>query len=220
MLSRCRWRGCAPARGELGRHARGCAPARGELGRHATHYCITRHAASASDSTALLLHLYEEMLRIRLFEQRCVELFDRKFVKGTAHSCEGQEATAVGVCGAGLLTERDFVLSHHRGHGHVLAKGADMGRCLAELGGRRDGYCGGMGGSMHLADLSKGVLGANGVVGASLALGCGAGLAAKYEGKGRVAVAFFGDGASNQGLFHEASSPAPAPIAASHLRTS
>ena len=212
MLSRCRWRGCAPARGELGRHTRGCAPARGELGRHATHFCITRHAASASDSTPLLLHLYEEMLRIRLFEQRCVELFDRKFVKGTAHSCEGQEATAVGVCGGGLLTERDFVLSHHRGHGHVLAKGADMGRCLAELGGRRDGYCGGMGGSMHLADLSKGVLGANGVVGASLALGCGAGLAAKYEGKGRVAVAFFGDGASNQGLFLEASSPAPAPL--------
>ena len=199
--------------------------------RAAARYAST-HARSGAE---LQLHLYSEMARIRAFEHRVVDLFARKEIKGMAHSCEGQEATAVGVCAAGLLTDADYVLSHHRGHGHVLAKGADMyamqgpnpglgahhrpargwglapgllltrvrlaldrGRCLAELSGRRDGYCGGMGGSVHLADVSKGILGANGVVGASLGLGCGAGLAAKLEGEGRVAVAYFGDGASNQ----------------------
>lgn len=163
-------------------------------------FCST--TARSNIGADLYLHLYAEMARIRAFERRVVDLFSRKIVKGTAHSCEGQEATAVGVCN--ILSDDDYILSHHRGHGHVLAKGAHIGRCLAELSGRKDGYCGGLGGSMHLADISKGVLGANGVVGASLGLGCGAGLAAKLVGDGRVAVAYFGDGASNQGLFHEA----------------
>jgi 2-oxoisovalerate dehydrogenase E1 component len=142
------------------------------------------------------------MLRIRRFDERVRELFLEGTVKGTAHSCVGQEAIAVGACAA--LRDNDFVISHHRGHGHCLAKGAEMKRMMAELMGRIDGYCRGLGGSMHVADLSRNILGANGVVGAGIGLGTGAALAAQMRADGTAGIAFFGDGAANEGIFHEA----------------
>lgn len=145
--------------------------------------------------------VFEMMLRMRLFEQRTADLFAEGLVKGTAHSYVGQEAVAAAVCGT--LRQDDYVASNHRGHGHIIAKGADLDRMMAELMGRRDGYCGGLGGSMHIADLDLGILGANGIVGAAMPLATGAALAAKLKGTGQVAVAFFGDGAANQGVFHE-----------------
>ena len=144
---------------------------------------------------------YRTMARVRRFDQKIAELFEDGEIKGTAHSYVGQEAVAAGVCAN--LTGRDFIASHHRGHGHCIAKGADMGRMMAELMGRETGYCRGLGGSMHIADLDLRILGANGIVGASMPLACGAALAAKLRGEDSVVVAFFGDGASNQGVFHE-----------------
>lgn len=145
--------------------------------------------------------VFEMMLRMRLFEQRTADLFAEGLVKGTAHSYVGQEAVAAAVCAT--LRQDDYVASNHRGHGHIIAKGADLDRMMAELMGRRDGYCGGLGGSMHIADLELGILGANGIVGAAMPLATGAALAARLKGTGQVAVAFFGDGAANQGVFHE-----------------
>jgi 2-oxoisovalerate dehydrogenase E1 component len=141
------------------------------------------------------------MLRIRRFEERTAALFIEGTVKGTAHSYIGEEAIASAVC-ANLRTD-DYVGSYHRGHGHCIAKGASLPKMMAELMGRATGYCGGLGGSMHIASLELGILGANGIVGASMPLCVGAALAAKLKGAGQVAVAFFGDGASNQGVFHE-----------------
>jgi 2-oxoisovalerate dehydrogenase E1 component len=146
--------------------------------------------------------LWRTMWRIRRFDQRVRELFLEGVIKGTAHSCVGQEAVAAGACAA--LQPRDFIISHHRGHGHCLAKGAEMTRMMAELMGRIDGYCRGLGGSMHVADLERNILGANGVVGAGIGLGTGAALAAQQRGDGSVGIAFFGDGAANEGIFHEA----------------
>jgi 2-oxoisovalerate dehydrogenase E1 component len=150
--------------------------------------------------------LWRQMLRVRRFDERVRELFLDGVVKGTAHSCVGQEAIAAGACAA--LDEHDFIITHHRGHGHCLAKGADMGRMMAELMGRIDGYCRGLGGSMHVADLSRGILGANGIVGAGIGLGTGAALAARLRagdaGRMTCGIAFFGDGAANEGIFHEA----------------
>ncbi|MEM7695467.1 MAG: dehydrogenase E1 component subunit alpha/beta [Pseudomonadota bacterium] len=142
------------------------------------------------------------MHRIRAFEVRTKELFLAGEIKGTAHSSVGQEAIAVGACRA--LAPADFLLTHHRGHGHTLAKGADMAKMFAELLGRVDGYCGGLGGSMHIADLSNNILGANGIVGAGMGLGTGAALAEKLGKTGAIGIAFFGDGAANEGIFHEA----------------
>ena len=142
------------------------------------------------------------MLRIRRFEVRAKELFLAGEIKGTAHSSVGQEAIAVGACRA--LEPRDFLLTHHRGHGHTLAKGADMPRMFAELMGRAEGYCYGLGGSMHIADFNLRILGANGIVGAGMGLGTGAALAEKLNGSGAAGIAFFGDGAANEGIFHEA----------------
>ena len=156
----------------------------------------------ASLAAAELQGIYRTMLRIRTFEQRTAELFAEGLVKGTPHSYEGKEAVASAPCHN--LRPDDFIGSNHRGHGHCIAKGAQLGRMMAELMGRSTGYCGGLGGSMHIADLSLGILGANGIVGATMPLCSGAALAAKLSGTGRVAVAFFGDGASNQGVFHEA----------------
>ena len=121
-------------------------------------------------------------------------------IPGGVHAYIGQEAVAVGVCAA--LRRDDKITSTHRGHGHTIAKGADMKRMMAELFGRSTGYCHGKGGSMHIADFSVGMLGANGIVGGGLPIATGAALAAKLEGSDRVAVAFFGDGASNEGAFH------------------
>lgn len=156
-----------------------------------------KEALAAAD----LQGIYRTMLRIRTFEQRTAELFAEGLVKGTAHSYIGQEAVASAACRN--LRPDDFIGSNHRGHGHCIAKGAQLDRMMAELMGRSTGYCGGLGGSMHIADLSLGILGANGIVGATMPLCTGAALAAKLSGTGRVAVAFFGDGASNQGVFHE-----------------
>ncbi|GFE63178.1 alpha-ketoacid dehydrogenase subunit alpha/beta [Litoreibacter roseus] len=153
---------------------------------------------SGKDHLALL----EQMMLIRQFEVRAKELFLKGVIKGTAHSSVGQEAIAVGACHA--LEPHDFLLTHHRGHGHTIAKGADIGRMFAELMGKAEGYCGGIGGSMHIADFDLNILGANGIVGAGMGLGTGAALAAKLRGDGSVGIAFFGDGASNEGIFHEA----------------
>lgn len=153
-------------------------------------------------SSNTMLKLFETMLRIRLFEEKATELFKKGVIKGTAHSYAGQEAIAAGVCAH--LTQNDYVGSYHRGHGHCIAKGARPDRMLAELMGKASGYCRGLGGSMHVADLELNILGANGIVGATMPLGVGAAWAAKYRGAGAVSVAFFGDGAANQGVFHEA----------------
>jgi 2-oxoisovalerate dehydrogenase E1 component len=151
--------------------------------------------------TPTLERMYRDLVRVRRFDQRVIELFNQGVVKGTAHSCVGQEAIAVGACAA--LDEADFIVSHHRGHGHCIAKGADLARMMAELFGRATGYCGGLGGSMHIAALDRGILGANGVVGAGIGLGAGAALSAAIRRSGQVALSFFGDGAANEGIFHE-----------------
>lgn len=150
----------------------------------------------------VLRQIYTTMCRIRAFEEKTAELFKEGVVKGTAHSYIGEEAIASSVCAA--LKQGDYIASYHRGHGHCVAKGADLGRMMAELLGRKDGYCRGLGGSMHIADLDLNILGANGIVGAAMPLSTGAALASKLQGTDHVAVAFFGDGASNQGIFHEA----------------
>jgi 2-oxoisovalerate dehydrogenase E1 component len=150
---------------------------------------------------AELERLYVDMVRIRRFEERVVELFQAGLVKGTAHSYAGEEAIAVGACAH--LRKDDYVASYHRGHGHCIAKGAKTDRMMAELMGRATGYCQGLGGSMHVADMERNILGANGIVGAAMPLSVGAGLAIKLKGGDQVVIAFFGDGANNQGIFHE-----------------
>ena len=145
--------------------------------------------------------VYRTMLRIRRFDEGVTDLFKEGLVKGTAHSYVGQEAVAAGACAA--LTRADFVVSHHRGHGHCIAKGASLDKMMAELMGRVTGYCKGLGGSMHIADLELNILGANGIVGAGIGIGTGAALSNKLRGTGAVGVVFFGDGAANEGIFHE-----------------
>lgn len=145
--------------------------------------------------------IYRSMLRIRRFDEGVTDLFKEGLVKGTAHSYVGQEAVAAGACAA--LTKDDFVVSHHRGHGHCIAKGASLQKMMAELMGRVTGYCKGLGGSMHIADLELNILGANGIVGAGIGIGTGAGLSNKLRGSRAVGVVFFGDGAINEGIFHE-----------------
>ena len=148
----------------------------------------------------LLLEMYRKMVTIRTFDRRAVEEFHEGNIPGVVHAYIGEEAVAVGVCSALRITDR--ITSTHRGHGHTIAKGAGINRMMAELFGRSNGYCHGKDGSMHIADFSVGMLGANGIVGAGLPLATGAALAAKLEGGDGVAVAFFGDGASNEGAFH------------------
>jgi TPP-dependent pyruvate/acetoin dehydrogenase alpha subunit len=148
-----------------------------------------------------LLRFYADMLRIRRFEETAIYHSTTGDLYGALHVCIGEEATPVGVCSA--LRTDDFIVSTHRGHGHCLAKGARMDRMFAELFGRADGYCAGKGGSQHIADFSVGMLGANGIVGSSFGIAAGAALMAKRRGSDQVAVAFFGDGASSRGTFHE-----------------
>jgi TPP-dependent pyruvate/acetoin dehydrogenase alpha subunit len=145
--------------------------------------------------------LYRTMLTIRRFEERVVQEFNAGNLPGVVHSYIGEEAIAVGVCAH--LGVEDRVNSHHRGHGHCIAKGADMKRMMAEIYGKKTGYCKGKGGSMHIADFKIGMLGADGIVGAGLPIAVGAALAAKLEGNNKVAVVFFGDGACQEGEFHE-----------------
>ncbi|MEK9672982.1 MAG: thiamine pyrophosphate-dependent dehydrogenase E1 component subunit alpha [Rhodospirillaceae bacterium] len=141
------------------------------------------------------------MQTIRRFEERASDDFRAGDVYGVVHSYIGEEAVAVGVCQA--LRKSDKIISTHRGHGHCIAKGADLNRMMAELYGRRDGYCKGKGGSMHIADFDIGMLGANGIVAGGMPIITGAGLACQMDGLGDVAICFFGDGASNAGPFHE-----------------
>src|SRR5712675_134109 len=148
-----------------------------------------------------LLHLYEQMTTIREFEERAGKEFAAGKIPGFVHLYAGEEAVAVGVCTH--LTDDDYITSHHRGHGHCIAKGVDIQAMVAELLGREAGACRGKGGSMHIADVHKGMLGANGIVGGGFPLATGAGLTCKYNGRDQVAVCFFGDGAANQGTFHE-----------------
>ena len=147
-----------------------------------------------------LLEMYRRMLTIREFDRQAVEEFHQGNIPGVVHAYIGEEAVAVGVCSA--LRREDRITSTHRGHGHTIAKGADIKLMMAELFGRSNGYCHGKGGSMHIADFSVGMLGANGIVGAGLPIATGAALAAQLEGGDRVAACFFGDGASNEGSFH------------------
>jgi TPP-dependent pyruvate/acetoin dehydrogenase alpha subunit len=148
-----------------------------------------------------LLHLYRVMLIIRRFEERVVVDYHSGAIPGIVHSYIGQEAVAAGVCTN--LKPDDRIISNHRGHGHCIAKGADLNRMMAEIYGRKTGYCKGKGGSMHIADFGIGMLGANGIVAGGLPIAAGAALAAQLEGGDRVVVLFFGDGATNEGEFHE-----------------
>lgn len=149
----------------------------------------------------LLIDAYRKMATIRAFETKAEYLVMHKLVPGPAHLYIGEEACGVGVCEN--LNDDDYIESTHRGHGHCIAKGADVNKMMAEFFGKRTGYCKGKGGSMHICDFSIGMLGANGVVGAGYNLAMGAALSAKMRHTRQVAVAFFSDGASNRGTFHE-----------------
>jgi pyruvate dehydrogenase E1 component alpha subunit len=145
--------------------------------------------------------LYRTMITIRLFEEKVQDLYARGLIPGLAHLYIGEEAVATGVCAN--LRKEDFITSTHRGHGHVIAKGAELKYMMAELFGKTTGYCKGKGGSMHIADVEIGILGANGIAGGGIPLAVGAALSSKMRKTDQVAVSFFGDGASNNGTFHE-----------------
>ncbi len=145
--------------------------------------------------------MYLKMLQIRAFEEKVAYFFSRGMVHGTTHLYMGEEATAVGAVAS--LGDDDFITSTHRGHGHTIAKGIELPRMMAELLGKQSGYCKGKGGSMHIADLERGNLGANGVVGGGIPIATGAGITIKLRGDDRVVACFFGDGAINEGTFHE-----------------
>jgi TPP-dependent pyruvate/acetoin dehydrogenase alpha subunit len=159
-----------------------------------------------SISPEVQFDLHKRMVRIRLFEEAAGRLAEAAKLPGFLHLYVGEEAVAAGVCAA--LNDDDHITSTHRGHGHLVAKGGDLNRMMAELMGKSTGYCKGKGGSMHISDLSLGMLGANGIVGAGSPIAVGAAFANKYRGRGQVAVAFFGDGATNIGAFHEAANMA------------
>ncbi|MBM2320280.1 thiamine pyrophosphate-dependent dehydrogenase E1 component subunit alpha [Marivita cryptomonadis] len=159
-------------------------------------YAISRYSAEE------LKDALKKMYLIRKFEEGAEDSYMRGLIHGTMHLSIGQEASAVGSCMS--LTDDDKITSTHRGHGHCVAKGADLSRMFAEFFGKESGYCKGRGGSMHIADPSKGNLGANGIVGGGLPIAVGAALSAKRLGTGAVTICFFGDGANNEGAFHEA----------------
>jgi 2-oxoisovalerate dehydrogenase E1 component len=142
------------------------------------------------------------MWLIRRFEERATELFKEGVITGTAHSCVGQEAIAVGV--SAVMKPGDYLVGHHRSHGHLIARGADVGRMMAEMFGKRSGYCKGLGGSMHIADMDLDIIGCNGIIGAGSPHACGAALSARLRGTDQVSVVFFGDGGAGQGAVHEA----------------
>ncbi len=149
----------------------------------------------------IALSLYKQMVEIRQFEKKLYELFVNRSMPGSMHQYIGEEAVAVGVCAH--LTKEDYVTSTHRGHGHCIAKGVDIKAIMAEMFAKKTGCCKGMGGSMHIADFSVGMLGANGIVGAGIPIATGAGWSCKYKYPERVSVVFFGEGAANEGAFHE-----------------
>lgn len=149
-----------------------------------------------------LIDMYKKMVRIRVFEEKAVELFLQGKLPGFLHSSIGQEAVAVGACSA--LRDNDYMMSTHRGHGDIIAKGARVDGMMAELFAKKTGYCKGKGGSMHIADLDLGILGATGIVGGGLPIANGAALACQLRRTDQVCVCFFGDGSTNTGSFHEA----------------
>ena len=148
-----------------------------------------------------LLEMYAMIYRVREFESQVFELYKLGLMPGLAHLYIGQEAVAVGACAA--LEAKDYLSSNHRGHGHLIARGADTKRMMAEILGKKTGYCKGKGGSMHIIAFDKGILGANGIVGGGIPLATGAAYSSKVKGTGRVTLSFFGDAATNQGTFHE-----------------
>ncbi|MCG7318557.1 thiamine pyrophosphate-dependent dehydrogenase E1 component subunit alpha [Brevibacillus laterosporus] len=148
-----------------------------------------------------LVELLHQMWVIRFFDEKVDEFFAKGLIHGTTHLCVGQEATAAGAIA--VLQPEDKITSTHRGHGHCIAKGADVNKMMAELFGRETGYCKGKGGSMHIADVDKGNLGANGIVGGGIPIAVGAALTSQMRKLGYVTISFFGDGASNEGSFHE-----------------
>lgn len=148
-----------------------------------------------------LRDLYKEMWLIRYFDEKVDQFFAKGLIHGTTHLCVGQEASAAG--SIAVIGRKDKIVSTHRGHGHCIAKEGDLNKMMAELFGRETGYCKGKGGSMHIADLEKGNLGANGIVGGGLPIAVGAALTSKMKNEGYVVLCFFGDGASNEGSFHE-----------------
>ena len=153
------------------------------------------------DDKSLLMEMLRRMVRIRFFEERVIQMVERGEIVGAAHSYIGEEAVAVGTCLA--LRDDDWMTGNHRSHGHPIAKGGDVKRAMAELLGKATGFCKGKGGSMHLADFSIGILGESGILGSAIPTAVGAALGSKLQGNDRVAVPFFGDGASNEGAFHE-----------------
>jgi pyruvate dehydrogenase E1 component alpha subunit len=148
-----------------------------------------------------LENVYRKLYTIRVFEMQCIKLYREGLIRGYFHPYLGEEAVAVGVCSA--LQEKDYFISTHRGHGHCIARDAELKRMVAELFGRKEGYCRGLGGSMHIADVSRGNLGANGIVGGGIPIGVGAALGISIRGEDRVVAIFFSDGASNNGVFSE-----------------
>jgi pyruvate dehydrogenase E1 component alpha subunit len=148
-----------------------------------------------------MLDLYKRMITIRLFEEKIQDLYARGIVPGLAHLYIGEEAVATGVCAN--LKKGDYITSTHRGHGHVIAKGAELKYMMAELFGKKTGYCKGKGGSMHIADINIGILGANGIAGGGIPIAVGAALSCKMRKTDQVTICFFGDGSSNNGTFHE-----------------
>lgn len=147
------------------------------------------------------LQLMELMLRIRKFEEKTVQLYQENRIWGHLHPYIGQEAVAAGACMA--LNNDDYILSTHRGHGHCIAKGGDMKKMMAELLGKQTGSCKGRGGSMHIAEIEAGILGANGIVGGGIPISVGVGMSCRMEGREKVVICFFGEGAVNNGVFHE-----------------
>ncbi|MCW2835629.1 MAG: acetoin:2,6-dichlorophenolindophenol oxidoreductase subunit alpha [Nocardioides sp.] len=153
-------------------------------------------------SPELLMEMQRRMLRIRRFDERASKMVKRGQIPGTVHTSIGQEAQVVGACMA--LGDADYMSGNHRSHGHPIGKGSPLGPLMAELVGKADGVCGGKGGSLHLADFEVGSLGESGIVGSSIPIATGAALSSKVLGNGKVALAFFGDGAANQGCLYEA----------------
>ncbi len=156
----------------------------------------------ASENKQKNIERYQQMIRIRYFEEEVYRSMKQGLFHGTTHLCIGQEATAVGVCS--VLKEGDKITSTHRGHGHSIAMGADLNKMMAEIFGKATGYCRGKGGSMHISDLASGNLGSNGIVGGNIPIAVGSALTAQLNESNEVTVCFFGDGATNEGSFHEA----------------
>jgi pyruvate dehydrogenase E1 component alpha subunit len=158
-----------------------------------------KKSAPPEANEKILLQMYRNIYATRQFELKCIELYRQGFIRGYLHPYLGEEAVAAGACAA--LGRGDYIVSTHRGHGHCISNGADLKRMMAEIMGKAGGYCKGRGGSMHISSKSENNLGANGIVGAGIPIGCGAGMGIKVKGGKEVVVVFFSDGASNQGVF-------------------